>query len=74
MQSGLIDAFVGGLRNQSAPVLVDAVDSQRTLAGSVIAPPLAEAVLEVDGVGESSQIGLATVTVQLNDDEPVDAS
>ena len=74
LQSGLVDAFVGGLRSQSAPVLVYAVDSQRTLAGSVITPPLAEAVLAVDGVGESSRIGLATVTIRQTDDETLDAS
>ena len=44
LQDGLITAFIGGIRNQSAPVLVYSVDGQRTLQGSVIAPPLEQAV------------------------------
>lgn len=74
LQSGLLNAFVGGLRNQSAPMLVYAVDSQRTLAGSLITPALAEAVTDVDGIGDIGRLGLATVTMQRGDEEPVDAS
>src|SRR3546814_7627348 len=50
LQSGLITAFVGGLEKQSAPVLVYSVDGQRTLQGSVIPPPLEEAIRAVPEV------------------------
>lgn len=74
LQNGLISGFVGGIRNQSAPVLVYAVDSQRTLAGSIITPDLAAAVGAVDGIGEQGRLGLATVTMKPDDGDPVDAS
>ena len=34
LSDGLVTSFVGAVRNQSAPVLVYSVDSQRTLQGS----------------------------------------
>ncbi|MFV0308112.1 MAG: ABC transporter permease [Desertimonas sp.] len=73
LQSGLLGAFVGGLRHQSAPVLVYAVDSQRTLAGSIITPDLVEAVATVDGIGERGRLGLVTVTMATADGVVVDA-
>ena len=40
LQNGLLTAFVGAIRNQSAPVLVYSVDGQRMIQGSVITPEL----------------------------------
>lgn len=66
LQNGLIDAFVGAIRRQSAPVLVYSVDGQRTLQGSVIPPPLQRTIQGVRGVGESGRIGQSTFTARVN--------
>ncbi len=63
LQNGLITAFVGAIRNQSAPVLVYSVDGQRTLQGSVITPAMQATVAGVSGVGRSGRIGQSTFTV-----------
>jgi len=68
LQDGLITAFVGAARNQSAPVLVYSVDGQRTLQGSVIPPPLEGAVRRVPGVGSAAVVVQGTFTVRVNDD------
>ena len=51
LQNGLLTAFVGAIRNQSAPVLVYSVDGRRNLQGSVITPPLEAAITAVPEVG-----------------------
>jgi putative ABC transport system permease protein len=63
LQNGLITSFVGAIRRQSAPVLVFAVDGQRTLQGSVITPPLQKTIEGVPGVAEAGRIGQGTFTV-----------
>ena len=63
LQNGLITSFVGAIKRQSAPVLVFAVDGQRTLQGSVITPPLQKAIEGVPGVAEAGRIGQGTFTV-----------
>jgi putative ABC transport system permease protein len=63
LQSGLISAFVGAIERQSAPVLVFAVDGQRTLQGSVITPPLEAAIAGTPGVADAGRIGQGTFTV-----------
>ena len=60
LQNGLIDAFVGGIEKQSAPVLVYSVDGQRTLQSSVITPELQAAVEAVPEIGRSAPIGIGT--------------
>ncbi len=45
LQNGLLTAFVGGIRNQSAPVLVYSVDGRRNLQGGVIIPELEAQIL-----------------------------
>ena len=74
LQNGLITAFVGGIRNQSAPVLVYSVDGQRTLQGSVIAPPLEQAVRGTAGIGATARIGQRTFTVRVNAGPDTDAA
>ena len=74
LQDGLITAFVGGIRNQSAPVLVYSVDGQRTLQGSVIAPPLEQAVRTTPGVGATARVGQGTFTVRVNGGPEKDAA
>jgi hemin transport system permease protein len=74
LQSGLITAFVGAIQRQSAPVLVYAVDGQRTLQGSVITPPLEKAVSGVPGVAGTGRIGQGTFTVSVNGGDQSDAA
>jgi len=73
LQSGLLTSFVGAIRNQSAPVLVYAVDGQRVLQGSVITPDLEAEVRRDPTVGEVGRIGQGTFTVRAAD-ERFDAS
>lgn len=63
LQSGLLIAFVGAIRNNSAPVIVYSVDGRRTLQGSIVIPPLEETIRSVEGVGRSGRIGQGTFTV-----------
>ena len=63
LQNGLIKSFVGAVQRQSAPVLVFAVDAQRTLQGGVITPPLEKTIDAVPGVAEAGRIGQGTFTV-----------
>lgn len=69
LQDGLITGFVGAIRQQSAPVLVYSTDGQKTLQGSVIPPPLEEAIRAVDGVGAAGRIGQGTFTVEVTGDD-----
>jgi putative ABC transport system permease protein len=63
LQNGLLTSFVGGIRNQSAPVLVYSVDGQRILQGSIITPDLEALVESAPGVGEVGAIHQGTFTV-----------
>lgn len=67
LQNGLITSFVGAIKRQSAPVLVFAVDGQRTLQGSVITPGLQKAIERTPGVAEAGRIGQGTFTVAVGD-------
>lgn len=69
LQDGLITSFVGAIRQQSAPVLVYSTDGQKTLQGSVIPPPLEQAIRGVGGVAAAGRIGQGTFTVQVDGDE-----
>jgi putative ABC transport system permease protein len=75
LQDGLITSFIGAIRNQSAPVIVYSVDGQRTLQGSVIPPPLEEAIVATDGVDAAARLGQGTFTVTVDgEDEASDAA
>jgi len=63
LQYGLLDSFVGAIRNQSAPVLVYGVDGRRNLQGSIITPPQEQTIRGVAGVGEAGKIGQRSFTV-----------
>lgn len=69
LQDGLLTAFVGGIRNQSAPVLVYSVDGQKALQGSIIPPPLEEAVRGTEGVGAAARLGQSTFTVTVGGED-----
>lgn len=68
IQNGLITSFVGAIENQSAPVLVFSVDGRRNLQGSVVTPPLEQAVRAVGGVGRAGRIGQGTFSVAAGGD------
>jgi putative ABC transport system permease protein len=74
LQTGLITSFVGAIRAQSAPVLVFAVDGQRTLQGSVVTPSLQRAIEQTPGVAETGRIAQGTFTAIVNDDGQSDAA
>ncbi len=74
LQSALITSFVGGVRNQTAPVLVYNVDAQRTLQASAIPPPLEEQVRSVEGVAAVVRVEQDTFTVRVDGAEPSDAA
>lgn len=74
LRDGLITSFVGGIRNQSAPVLVYNVDALRTLQGSTISPDLEQKVKAAKGVGRTALIGERTFTVEVNGGNEQDAS
>jgi putative ABC transport system permease protein len=74
LQDGLITSFVGGIRNQSAPVLVYSVDGQRTLQGSIITPDVEDAIVGAPGVGRTARLGQSTFTVRVGDDGTSDAA
>lgn len=57
LQNGLVTSFSGGVRNQSAPVLVFNVDGRRNLQNSTISAELERLVAAVPGVGRVGRIG-----------------
>ena len=61
--SGLINQFIGAIKNQSGQVLVFNDQARRNLDGSIILPAQQAAIAEVDGVEASSPLGQATFTV-----------
>lgn len=62
LQNGLLTAFVGGIKNQSAPVLVYSVDGRRNLQGGVIIPELETQVRAVEGIGRIGRFSQSTFT------------
>lgn len=63
LQNGLLTSFVGGIRNQSAPILVYSVDGQRFIQGSIITPDLEAAVRASPAVETVGRVGQGTFTV-----------
>lgn len=74
LRNGLLNAFTGAIRNQSAPVVVYTVDGQRFLQASVIPPPLEAQIRAVDGVAEAGRIGQGTFTASTRTDDSLDVS
>jgi putative ABC transport system permease protein len=66
LQNGLITAFIGAIKNQSAPVLVYTVDGRRNIQGSVVPAAVEDQVSHVDGVGKVGRIGQGTFSVVAN--------
>jgi len=74
LRSGLLASFVGGIRNQTAPVIVYSVEAQRTLQGGLITPDLEAQIARTDGLGASARLGQGTFTVRVGDGEFTDAA
>jgi putative ABC transport system permease protein len=64
LQNGLINGFIGAIREQNAPVLVYSVDGQRVLQASVITPAMEAQVRATRGVEAVGRIGQGTFTGQ----------
>jgi putative ABC transport system permease protein len=69
----LVKSFTGALENQSGTVLVFAADARRNVEGSVIPPPVQQAVGAVEGIGAVAGLGEATFTFDAGG-EQVDTS
>ncbi len=60
---GLINQFIGALKNQSADVLVYNDQARKNVEGSIILPEQAAAIAAVDGVAAVGPLGQGTFTV-----------
>lgn len=67
--SGLVNQFIGALKNQSADVLVYNSQARKNLEGSIILPDQQAAIETVDGVAVSAPLGEGTFTVIAGDEE-----
>jgi putative ABC transport system permease protein len=63
LRDSLLDSFVGGIRSQSAEVLVFNVDGRRFLQSSAITSELESAVRSTDGVGAVGRLWQGTFPV-----------
>ncbi len=69
LSTGLIDQFIGALKNQSAQVLVYNEQARKNLEGSIVLPEQQAAVAEVAGVAVAAPLGEGTFTVLAGADE-----
>jgi putative ABC transport system permease protein len=60
---GLVNQFIGALKNQSADVLVYNAQARKNLEGSIILPDQQAQVAEVPGVADAAPLGQSTFTV-----------
>ena len=67
--TGLVNQFIGALRNQSADVLVYNDQARKNLEGSIILPDQQAAIPMVEGVKAAAPLGEATFTVTAGGDE-----
>lgn len=69
LSAGLVNQFIGALRNQSADVLVYSAQARKNLEGSIVLPAQAAAVAQVPGVAEAAPLGEGTFTVVAGGEE-----
>lgn len=77
IRDGLITAFVGGIRNQNAPVIVFSLEGQRTLQASSITPEQLAEVESIPEVERTTRVQQATYSVSVEgpgaaSDDPVE--
>jgi putative ABC transport system permease protein len=65
---GLVTGFIGAVDNQDSPVLVFNEQARSNVEGSFLTLDQADAVAEVEGVGEAGLIGENTYTVEAGDE------
>lgn len=63
LSSGLVNQFIGALKNQSSDVLVYNAQARKNLEGSIILPDQVAAVAGVPGVERAEPLGEDTFTV-----------
>jgi putative ABC transport system permease protein len=61
--TGLVNQFIGAIKNQSGEVLVYNGQARKNLEGSIILADQQAAIAAVDGVADASPLGEATFTV-----------
>jgi putative ABC transport system permease protein len=61
--TGLVNQFIGAIKNQSGEVLVYNDQARKNVEGSIILPAQAAAIAAVDGVADAAPLGEATFTV-----------
>jgi putative ABC transport system permease protein len=69
LSAGLVNQFIGALRNQSADVLVYSAQARKNLEGSIVLPAQAAAIAEVPGVDVAAPLGQGTFTVVAGGEE-----
>ncbi|MGB3412540.1 MAG: FtsX-like permease family protein [Microthrixaceae bacterium] len=74
IQNGLITAFIGAVRNQTAPVIVYSLEGQRTLQASFLSMDQVEKIEAVDGIARTARVQQSTYTVEVSDSDVTDAS
>jgi putative ABC transport system permease protein len=62
LTGGLITQFIGGIRNQSAPVLVLSNTARSNIQASLMTPEQLSKIRSVDGVAQVERFGVATFT------------
>jgi len=61
--TGLVNQFIGAIKNQSGEVLVYNGQARKNLEGSIILPAQQQAIAAVEGVADAAPLGEATFTV-----------
>ena len=64
--TGLVNQFIGAIKNQSGEVLVYNGQARKNLEGSIILAEQQDAIAAVDGVSDAAPLGEATFTVTAN--------
>ncbi|MDO8388857.1 MAG: ABC transporter permease [Actinomycetota bacterium] len=67
--TGLVNQFIGALKNQSGEVLVYNGQARKNLEGSIILAQQAAEIAAIDGVADAAPLGEATFTVTAGGDE-----
>jgi len=63
IRNGLVTTFIGGIENQSAPVLVLSTDALRQLSASTIDAATQQSISSVNSVAETAQMGQVVAPV-----------
>lgn len=74
IQDGLITAFIGAVRNQTAPVIVYSLEGQRTLQASFLTADQVAEIDNVDGVERTARVQQSTYSVEVRNSDVNDAS